>query len=240
MNPIVPTTVAGALALALSLPAYTQTQQERIDLTTWDQASLYQGWLAENLLDMEVYGQNGEDIGDVENLIVNNDGHIEHVIIEVGGFLDIGDRHLRIPWNQVTLRPDGEGINVPLTEEGVDEFSLFDDDDAAERTGPRSWRVTELMNDYVRLQGGDNYGIVDDLIFDRNGQLQAVVVQPDVTFGAAGPYAYPYYRSGYDPGLDSYQLPYNRSEISKLEPFDYSSLRRDILNRGVLDSTDVN
>ena len=94
-------------------------------------------------------------------------------------------------------------------------------------TGPRAWRATDAIGDFARLKDGDgyaNYGYVDDLII-RGGEIAAVVVSPDVGVGAAAPgvYAYPYYGYdyGWDPGLNTYDLPYDREEVGALEPFDY-------------------
>lgn len=118
---------------------------------------------------------------------------------------------------------------LPVTEETVEDYDVFggiagefqvvDDDDPFT---PRGWRVTELIDDYVTLQGGIRYGWVEDVVFDRGGRLQAVVV--DALYSDPyGPYAYPFYGYGYDyrPGLPYYELPYGRGQVGALEPFDY-------------------
>jgi hypothetical protein len=43
------------------------------------------------------------------------------VIVEAGGFLDIGDTHYRVPWEDVELTADVGGITVPVTEEKIGE-----------------------------------------------------------------------------------------------------------------------
>src|SRR3546814_10381042 len=59
----------------------------------------------------------GEDIGEVENLVVGSDTKIRKLIFSTGGIWDIGDKHLAVAWNQVTVSPDGEHVTVPVTEE---------------------------------------------------------------------------------------------------------------------------
>jgi sporulation protein YlmC with PRC-barrel domain len=205
--------------------------QEGIDITTWDQAALYKGWSAEALLDTKVLGENGEEVGEVENIVVGPDGKVQKIIVESGGFLDIGDTHLSVAWDQAEIGPQIETVTVPVNKENVADFSLFGDDNVS-TSGPRAWRVTELIDDYVTLQGGEGYGYVDDAIFDEEGQLQAVVVTPDVARGTPGYYAYPYASSSYggyeyDPGLDVYELPYARDQVMGLEPFDYEVLEEE-------------
>jgi hypothetical protein len=90
----------------------------------------------------------------------------------------------------------------------------------------REWRATELMGDYAMLAGGVGYGYVDDLIVSKAGDLEAVVIRPDVTYGRYAPYAYPYYgySFGWEPGLGYYGLPYTTADIDGLEPFDYEQM----------------
>lgn len=201
--------------------------QEKIDLVAWNpERDFENGWTAQGLFGTPVYGEQGEDIGEVENLVVGSDAQIEEIIVEAGGIWDIGDTHLSVSWDQVKLAPNFERVTVPVNEENVEDFSLFDEDDEVQ-TGQRAWRATELMNDYVSLQDYVGYGMVQDLLFSQNGELTAVIVYPDVGYGVGGPYAYPYYGygRGFDPGSDYYQLPYTRNEIAELGPFDYSAFR---------------
>jgi PRC-barrel domain len=137
----------------------------------------------------EVYGETGEEAGEVEDLIIGPDGALPAVIVEVGGFLDVGDTHCRVRWEDVQLAPDLEGISVPVSMENIEKYSIFpeDQEDAAERGS----RARELMNDYVSLadyllRHGAGRGLQD-------GDLSATGVYPDVGYGVDGPYAYPWY-----------------------------------------------
>ena len=202
----------------------TTVDGDKIDIVSWAQEDLYtEGWTAEQLFDQEVYGETGEQAGEVEDLIIGPDGELKAVIVEAGGFLDIGDTHYRVPWEDVQLTPDLEGVTVPVTAENVEEYSIFpeDEEDAPER----GFRASELMNDYVSLADYPGYGMVQDLVF-QDGELTAVVVYPDVGYGVYGPYAYPWYgyEYGWEPGAEVYDLPYMRDEIAELGPFDYDRL----------------
>ena len=53
-----------------------------------------------------VYDQRGEDwneIGEIEDVILSRDGQMIGVIGEIGGFLDIADKHVIIPVENVRL-----------------------------------------------------------------------------------------------------------------------------------------
>ncbi|MDX1654443.1 MAG: PRC-barrel domain-containing protein [Candidatus Competibacteraceae bacterium] len=234
MNKTLLTATLVALPLVAGAQETTEevTEVQAIDLTTWDRSMLYEGWRAENLLDTEVVGLAGEELGEVEDLLINPDGSLDGIIIEGGGFWDIGDTHFRVSWDQVEVDPAMEYVTVPITEETVEEFGAFVDWD--DRETVRRYRASELIGDYVSLEDTAAYGIVDDLIFDQDGQLQAVVVTPDISYGVTGPYAYPYYGYGYgagygyQPGVDVYRMPYTRADIAELEPFEDDEIEVEI------------
>lgn len=200
---------------------------EIISLNDWDAEALYQSaWSAEALFDREVFGEGGEEIGDVEDLIVGSNGELLALVAEVGGFWDIGDTHVSIPWDQVTFRQDGSVV-IPVTEENADDYSVLNiptqeqvaqnvvsnlDD---EELGPRAWRASELIGDIARIRGDgvdqaanagtvaqnrpmgyQGYGYVDDLIFN-DGKIVAAVVDRDAGYGTRGRFAYPFYGYGY-------------------------------------------
>lgn len=156
---------------------------EIIPLTDWNTDTLYQnGWSAESFFGTEVVSESGEEIGDVEDLLVSSDGKLLSVVAEVGGFWDIGDTHVSVPWDQVAIRNDGT-VQIPVTEDNVDQFGFFNrpspsqlensvvsglDDEAL---GPRAWRASELIGDLVRTRAGD-------MTAGQNGSSQATNSQP--------------------------------------------------------------
>lgn len=218
-----------------------------VHLPEWRPQDLYaDGISVEEVLDADVIGPTGEEIGDVENVLFSTEGEALSVVAEIGGFVEIGDTHVNVPWDEIEISDAGDTIEIPLTQEEVEDYSLFTDpllgatdaasdiqavegDDAGVvLTGERVWRAAELIGDYARLKEGEgwvNYGYVDDLVV-RDGKIAAVLVDPDATWADPGPYAYPYYGYGYGwyPGLAYYDLPYDREAVGSIEPFDEEAL----------------
>ncbi|WP_447044730.1 PRC-barrel domain-containing protein [Vreelandella sp. H-I2] len=221
-------------ATAAALQA--QAQEEIRPLSDWDYEEVYEqgGIRADNLMDAEVFGENEEEIGSVENVLVTQDNKIAAIIAQVGGLWDIGDTHVLVPWDEVELHEDG--VRVPVTEENAEDYGLFasgeyitqDDlsrtqqvDDDLE-TGSGVWKLTDLLNDYATVGEGVGYGYIDNILFSREGEVQAVIVESDNSYGT-GPYGYPFYGYGYgwNPGQSSYYLQYGEDEIGEMEDFDY-------------------
>ena len=76
---------------------------------------------------------NYTDIGEIEDIILNKDGQMVGIVAEIGGFLDIGDKHVMINLEDVSLQALDDGSYVVITRkteeeleqmEGVDE-SVF-------------------------------------------------------------------------------------------------------------------
>ena len=62
--------------------------------------------LAEDLIGSSVYSENGESIGDINNLIVSLDGMVEGVVIGVGGFLGLGEKDVAIEMASLAVSTD--------------------------------------------------------------------------------------------------------------------------------------
>jgi len=241
-----------AILPLLAVPALAQETPQALEdadvvsLSEWSYDDLYQnGVSAEDFIyEMDVLGENGEEIGTVEDILIGPDGKVISIIAQVGGLWDIGDTHVSVPFDQVELASEGDAVTVPVTEETVDDYGFWTDDEQTETlTGDaaasetiegvddaaieRAWRATELIGDYARLKEGDgysNYGYVSDLVL-RDGQVDAVVVSPSANYGR-GYRAYPYYGygAGWTPGNPNDDMPYGEDEVGEMEPFEYENL----------------
>ncbi|SCY49417.1 PRC-barrel domain-containing protein [Microvirga guangxiensis] len=58
-------------------------------------------WRASQIEGLDVYNQNNEKIGDISEMLVDESGKIQAVVIGVGGFLGIGERDVAISFDQV-------------------------------------------------------------------------------------------------------------------------------------------
>ncbi|APE45335.1 hypothetical protein BOO69_06310 [Sulfitobacter alexandrii] len=70
--------------------------------------------LADDLIGTNVYSTAGENIGEIDDLIVNLDGSVEGAVIGVGGFLGIGEKWVAVAMDSLSTQQDENG-NVTLT-----------------------------------------------------------------------------------------------------------------------------
>ncbi|WP_292022307.1 PRC-barrel domain-containing protein [Maritimibacter sp. UBA3975] len=87
---------------------------------------------ASELEGQTVYGTNGESIGDVSTLVLADSGEIDQVIVDVGGFLGIGEKPVALPFDELDIQQNGEGMNAievstDHTQEDLESMETWDD-----------------------------------------------------------------------------------------------------------------
>jgi len=58
-------------------------------------------WQASKLKGLNVYNNNNEKIGDINELITDQSGKIQAAVIGVGGFLGMGEHDVAVPFNEL-------------------------------------------------------------------------------------------------------------------------------------------
>ena len=83
---------------------------------------------ASDYIGKTVYDQAGNNIGDVNDLIISNDGQIQAVILGVGGFLGIGEKDVAVNTNAVQMVQDGDNkrLVVEATKEALNAAPTYD------------------------------------------------------------------------------------------------------------------
>ncbi|HJR78646.1 MAG TPA: PRC-barrel domain-containing protein [Anaerolineales bacterium] len=63
-----------------------------------------------NQLDFDVWNQNGEQIGEVNDMILDLDNtRVSYVIVGTGGFLEIGEKDVLVPWESLDVQTAADG-----------------------------------------------------------------------------------------------------------------------------------
>lgn len=229
------------ISIAMLTAQTAQGQDNPRSLEEWNYDALYQqgGIRADALLNAKAIGAEGKAVGTIKNAILDEENQVVTLIAEVGGMWDSGDRHVSIPWDEVELTR--EGVRVPVREDNLEDYNLFDDEyvddayifkgDLAQTTqvegdvmtGPRIWKITDILDDFASLGEDTGVGYITDALFTRDGVMQAIVVTPSSNEFGSGPRAYPFYGQPDDwqPGAMHYELPYARESLTGLPAFDY-------------------
>jgi sporulation protein YlmC with PRC-barrel domain len=96
---------------------------------------------ATELVGYSVTGANGDRVGEVGEILLNTEGKVDAVIVDVGGFLGIGEKEVAVGFDDLTLlrletEEDWSSIEIGFTEEQLEAQPEFDDE--TYRTNPDS------------------------------------------------------------------------------------------------------
>lgn len=219
------TALAAALAIGALSPQAAQAQQSESSgagevKVMGDPGQMKGAWRAEQLMDADVYGPDGDEVGEVENIYVGPDGQIRRVLIETeDGFLGLGEQFLAVKWADLTYSAQDNRVETSVDEDNLQKYSILDDE--PEATG-RAFRATELIGDYVRLSNAQYYGYITDLVFSEDGKLQGLVTTADVSYGTLPRRLIPFAAAegAFEPGTDFYPAPYTSEEIAEEPEYD--------------------
>jgi sporulation protein YlmC with PRC-barrel domain len=59
---------------------------------------------ASTLIGQELYGSGDDTIGEVSDLVLQSDGKTRAALVDVGGFLGIGEKRVSIPFDQIQMQ----------------------------------------------------------------------------------------------------------------------------------------
>lgn len=155
----------------------------------------------QKLIGRNVTNLQNETVGEIESVIVDSDGKIRSVIVGVGGFLGMGERHVAVRWDSLTMAPDGDKIVLATTKEQLKSFAPYSFADASQRrsvfserlpgsgtpplaSGPSampatssgSISVTDLMGLNIRNASNETIGEIKDVVMSADGKVQEVIV----------------------------------------------------------------
>jgi sporulation protein YlmC with PRC-barrel domain len=90
------------IALALASPVLAQTatpsQTATPALTAAPSSQTNTDWRSSKLVGTTVYNKANENIGEVADIVIGSDGAVSAVIVSVGGFLGVGEKHVAMPF----------------------------------------------------------------------------------------------------------------------------------------------
>lgn len=64
---------------------------------------------ADKLQGAYVYGANDETVGEIDRLVMADDGKVSEVVINVGGFLGLGEKPVGVTWDELQVLKSEEG-----------------------------------------------------------------------------------------------------------------------------------
>jgi len=96
-------------ATASTMPATTRANTDTVSTGDFNTSGQMSG---DAIIGASVKNGNNDTIGTIEDTYVDKDGTIKAVIVSVGGFLGIGDKHVAVKWSDVKFGRDGNDLVI--------------------------------------------------------------------------------------------------------------------------------
>ena len=101
-----------------------QGQMQQEYQRTPDLATAYR---TEKLIGLKVKNNRGEDLGQISQLILNQNGQTTHAVLATGGVLGVGQKEYFVPWNRINIRQGQGYANIDVSKDQISsEFSAFE------------------------------------------------------------------------------------------------------------------
>jgi sporulation protein YlmC with PRC-barrel domain len=78
------------------------------------------------ILGKKVISQKGEDLGKIEDIVLNKDGCLDYIVLAPGGLLGTGDRLIPIPWKAVKTSAQADTIIVAMDKGQLEKAPNFE------------------------------------------------------------------------------------------------------------------
>jgi sporulation protein YlmC with PRC-barrel domain len=109
--------ISAALAVSalLASAAFAQTPTATTDRMAPSEmsSSLHGDWRASKVVGLNVYNENNQSIGSINDLLMDKSGNIKAAVIGVGGFLGVGEHLVAIPFDKIKF------VNEPVAYTGT-------------------------------------------------------------------------------------------------------------------------
>jgi sporulation protein YlmC with PRC-barrel domain len=121
--------------MALLLPAWSFAQdRSRQDQPAQSMTPKAQGLQADmqamrasKLEGMTVKNQQGDTIGEIEDVVIAvQNGHIAYVVLDFGGWFDLGGKHVAAPWSAFKVNPDAQNVTLNMDKEKLRQAPSFE------------------------------------------------------------------------------------------------------------------
>ncbi|MDB5159641.1 MAG: photosystem reaction center subunit [Mucilaginibacter sp.] len=102
-----------ATVASAQTPTTTTTDRANMAPATASDSAFQGNWRASKVVGLSVYNDNNENLGSINDLLMDKSGNIKAAVIGVGGFLGVGAHLVAVPYDKIKF------VNEPVAYTGV-------------------------------------------------------------------------------------------------------------------------
>jgi len=105
--------VASVLLASAAFAQTPTTTSDRANAATASSPSVAGDWRASKVVGLNVYNDNNQNVGSINDLLMDKSGNIKTAVLSVGGFLGVGSQLVAIPFDKIKF------VNEPVAYTGA-------------------------------------------------------------------------------------------------------------------------
>jgi len=194
------TSVAAALTLGCSLlPMGAASAQD--NTTTGTAVAPPTSVDAAKLIGRSVVNANGDTVGKIDSVVIDQSGKVRYAIVGVGGFLGIGKKDVALGWDELTISENGEKVTANVTKDqlsalpehkfpadmksdGVYSYdealksnpTLGSPEQMAPAAGVVGIKASKLVGATVKNAKGESVGEIHEVVLGSDGRAEGLVI----------------------------------------------------------------
>lgn len=122
---------AAILTVALILSVGTASGQQSPGTAAGQSVSSQRGAFsnaahASDIIGKKALSTNGETVGSIDDLLITADGRVQAAVVDVGGFLGMGQHTVAIDWKALRVSPSNDRVTISMTKEELKAAPEYD------------------------------------------------------------------------------------------------------------------
>ena len=114
---------AGVVALLVAAPLFVSVQTTHAadardtKAPAWKQdAGVHD---TKDIIGTRIKNAEGKDLGEIDQLLIDRNGKVTHVVVGIGGLAGIGEKKVVVPWSDLKFAPVADGKKNAITMDGA-------------------------------------------------------------------------------------------------------------------------
>ena len=156
---------------------------------------------AAKLIGRNIVNTNGDTVGEIDSVVIDQSGKVRYVIVGVGGFLGIGKKDVALAWDELSISENGEKVVTSSTKdqlaalpehkfpEAVKPGTVYSYDEAVKTnptlgspeqmtpaTGTVGIKASKLVGATVKNAKGESIGEIHEVVLGSDGTAEGLVI----------------------------------------------------------------
>jgi sporulation protein YlmC with PRC-barrel domain len=156
---------------------------------------------AAKLIGRNVVNTNGDTVGEIDSVVIDQSGKVRYAIVGVGGFLGIGKKDVALAWDELTISENGEKVTTNATKDqlaalpehkfpaAVNPGTVYSYDEAlksnptlgspeqmAPAAGMVGIKASKLVGATVKNAKGESIGEIHEVVLAGDGSAQGLII----------------------------------------------------------------